>query len=526
MCGIHFAINNGTNVKGLDGFLRDAFYANQVRGTDASGMFQVKNTMGTGGKVRDVRYVKDSVDGSTFLYDPGAKELLTAAPSQLATVCHVRAATAGAVTKENSHPFMATRRDGSRIIGVHNGSLRNWKSKVGSELFSVDSAWLYHKIATDGIDAFDSIDGAFALVWYDSADPDTMYIARNKERPLAWGVTKDGKTMIGASEVGMLGWLAARNSLEMKKLVEDYTYVYPEEGYLYKINMKDLTKYEKIKLPEYKASNTRYDRPPAPVTRYPTRATSSFNWNDFDEDGYSPAPRQQPASTNSSDVDWFIQRQSSILNAVKLALRGPAVPVELKKEDEVVTELDDDAVAALSTALDELSEEEQVQIKELLEGPADKATHFSSLANESVDGEADGAVRKEKFEYMHNPPKGNVSISEEQMAKALGIWGLCVNFVGYMYDKETSLTYGDFRTIEDGKTQVYDSIVRGNTEKYANDQYINPSKFSKMVVVGLSKNMSKDATPFLILAERSQARPQNIYNHPYRVESPPSNRMH
>lgn len=65
------------------------------------------------------------------------------------TVWHTRAATSGAVTAQNAHPFKFNKPDGGFVVGVHNGIIANHQElnkKYGRE-FEVDSMHVFAHIA-------------------------------------------------------------------------------------------------------------------------------------------------------------------------------------------------------------------------------------------------------------------------------------------------------------------------------------------------------------------------------------------
>lgn len=208
MCGIHGSINSKTAYSlPICNFIRQAFVANSLRGMDSSGVFQIGTTS------KAVYLHKDAVNGSEFITQAKTESILRDADTSLFTVCHVRAKTQGAVNADNAHPFVGWNGN-ERILGVHNGSLNNWKSDKDAANYEVDSAWAIQKIAEDGHAAFSKFQGAYCIVWWDEEDPRKINFCRNDQRPMHFLFSKDGKHMLFASEAGMLAWLAERSKFE------------------------------------------------------------------------------------------------------------------------------------------------------------------------------------------------------------------------------------------------------------------------------------------------------------------------
>ena len=456
MCGIHWTLNAAHYAQGPEAFMKDCFLANQVRGVDSAGMFQVERSWAAGGKVRNVDYHKLAESGTEFIKSKPAKDLFTRANAALANVGHVRAATVGGVVKENAHPFVTVRNDGSRIIGVHNGTLFGWKGKKGANDFNVDSAWLYSKLAADGIDCFEAIDGAYALIWYDSRTPNVMYVARNDKRPLFWGYSESGSVMYGASELGMLGWLMARNQIK-PKVKKNQAFFYPEAGHVYAIDMTDLDKTEKTKLPTYSAASRKYDEARVHPVHHGQGIYDDSDWGGWRS--HLVAGRGGAAT-----------RESRILNGI--------CPQE----------------EFLKGVKDVLRQGRQEELEEEVEKVKAKKQTVEPLAS-------DGAIDEASFLWIHKPELGSVSKEEEELAKKHGMFGLVVNFCGYFFDPDGGYVYGDFRTKEDGKTLQYDAILRGISEKYAEDSYIHPTKTTRMVVVGVYTEKERPFKQLLVLED-------------------------
>lgn len=207
MCGVFGFLTTKREIY-ADDFLSDAFVTSMLRGVDSSGIASVS--------LADATYFlqKLPVTGLHFKDDRVAKRYMGygTAPNTL-TMCHVRAATVGDVSISNSHPF-AVEFDGNTLIGTHNGTLTSWKHLSSAKGYDVDSEWAMSRIAEEGIDAFKSFSGAYAMTWWDGADPEVLHMARNKERPLFIAFLESGG-MAYASEAGMLFWLLERNNIKM-----------------------------------------------------------------------------------------------------------------------------------------------------------------------------------------------------------------------------------------------------------------------------------------------------------------------
>ena len=231
MCGISFVIHSqndkaSSRSKSYAGLFRDSLIAGAVRGTDSTGAFQITDL--------DKVYYAKSAQPSGIAVDTGQlSAIIDDVYNCPITVGHVRAATAGKVEDINAHPFIGLKSNEAQdyIIGVHNGTLYGWEYYDQQNKYAVDSEWAINQLATRGIEAFEDFYGAFAMVWYDTEHPGKVFLARNNERPLHIARSKDGHSIIGASESGMLQWLAQRNNLSIEDTVYDL-----EDGFLFSID--------------------------------------------------------------------------------------------------------------------------------------------------------------------------------------------------------------------------------------------------------------------------------------------------
>lgn len=128
---------------------------------------------------------------------------------------HNRYATVGKVNRQNAHPFQF-----SKVIGVHNGTLKNKWSLDKANEFDTDSEALYYNINEKGVDdIIPKIDGAYALVWY-NIEKHSINFLRNTERPLYSTFSKDKKMLFWASEPWMLTGALTRENIEYDKIME------------------------------------------------------------------------------------------------------------------------------------------------------------------------------------------------------------------------------------------------------------------------------------------------------------------
>lgn len=198
MCGL-VAVFSPTTLNTLEKrVFMQLLHADALRGHDSYGIIKVDST-----PEKQVSYYKVA-DNNPFVRlerDKGMNSAINGAG--LVLVGHNRAATKGAVTSENAHPFSH-----GNVTMVHNGTL--WGTNFGN--FEVDSEWLCHKLSESKnvVETLSDVDGAYALIWWDS-DTKELNIARNTQRPLH--IAKSSTTYYVASEAKMLEWILHRNKI-------------------------------------------------------------------------------------------------------------------------------------------------------------------------------------------------------------------------------------------------------------------------------------------------------------------------
>lgn len=199
MCGIVGMAGN-LQIKHERAF-GDLLIMNQLRGFDSVGICHV-------GWANKPTVLKSLADPATFIASREYKEAFRGIARVL--LGHNRAATAGAVTTNNAHPFTH-----GPITGVHNGTLVGLHLLEDNKNFKVDSDNLYHHINKKGIDdAWKNTAGAAALVWWNEEEG-TITFLRNKERPLYYVFNKEGNVILWASEYHMIYAACHRQGIEL-----------------------------------------------------------------------------------------------------------------------------------------------------------------------------------------------------------------------------------------------------------------------------------------------------------------------
>lgn len=204
MCGlVGIAGDVGYNAREL---FKDMLDVAQLRGRDSTGVIRVKD--GPAEKPLDYTWVK-RVGAPAWLFDSREYDREIAG-SSAALIGHTRSKTVGEVSIKTAHPFDFPEK---QIVGVHNGTLRNYHKFEGYKPGMVDSEILYQNIANFGAqETFSEVDGAFACVWWDGEEQRLNFI-RNKERPLWFTWSKDKRMMFWASEPWMFSAVSRKLDL-------------------------------------------------------------------------------------------------------------------------------------------------------------------------------------------------------------------------------------------------------------------------------------------------------------------------
>lgn len=225
-----------------------------IRGADSTGVFGVTQK----GGIIDI--IKGDADGYVFTSSKNYETFKRRIPqSYHLVVGHNRAATKGSVSAQNAHPFQE-----GHIVLVHNGTIFN-QDDLNKEA-EVDSHAICHALNEhDATTALGKINGAFALVWYDS-ESKTLNLARNKDRPL-FLVKYDDFWAFG-SEIGLIIWLNRREARKEIEIID------LSPGKIYQLGLENLGEIAPkiIEYDEYK-----YVPPPTPPVSFLPRWQNEVN---------------------------------------------------------------------------------------------------------------------------------------------------------------------------------------------------------------------------------------------------------
>lgn len=203
MCGIVAAIG-GLFKKEVAAF-QDLLVVDSLRGPHSTGIFVARGD--------DEHLVKKPLLPQELMQLDQYKKAFDKLPD--VAIGHNRWATVGDVNARNAHPF-----DVGNIVGVHNGTLFNWKRLTDSKDFVVDSECLLHNINLHGIDeTWAKLEGAATVMWWDKKEK-KLNVIRNKERPMYYTKLKTSNVVLFASEHWMLLSCTGRNELVSEGLAE------------------------------------------------------------------------------------------------------------------------------------------------------------------------------------------------------------------------------------------------------------------------------------------------------------------
>lgn len=180
MCGVYGFC--GKPDKNTPRIFRYLGFLNESRGKDSTGFYAYSPD--------EESFIKDAEKATKF-YSKFAvmKQLVKYADkSYLMLIGHTRAATVGAVSKDNAHPFRI-----GKIVMTHNGHISNF-GKLQNELkskYEVDSQIIGHLLSKhNDRAAFNQLEGWFTVPYIDSKRPDILSIGTSNGM-FAYAIRKD-----------------------------------------------------------------------------------------------------------------------------------------------------------------------------------------------------------------------------------------------------------------------------------------------------------------------------------------------
>jgi predicted glutamine amidotransferase len=210
MCGLFGVLNfNHLGVYNQDyTVFKELMIASALRGIDGTGVIYIgdENTK-LCEQGSTYGWIKSPEDSLSFLSNKLWSDTKEQIIKSRFLLGHVRAATRGKNTIENTHPF-----DVGEIILLHNGTISGIESYKDFKIHEVDSEAIAHalNLTQDPADTLEWIDGAAALTWYNSRT-ESVHFWRNYQRPLF--AVQTGTCIYYASESKMLYWILDRNRI-------------------------------------------------------------------------------------------------------------------------------------------------------------------------------------------------------------------------------------------------------------------------------------------------------------------------
>lgn len=213
MCGIVGYVQSQQTSIDVDNQYRRAMgellFMDTLRGFDSTGIACIPKYDAKGAFV-----IKKAIPGFAFIDTADYKRVLRAQSQPGIFLGHNRAATRGAISDENAHPFEAGEK-GNRVILVHNGSLLSYTNLKADVKSTVDSCHIAHAIAQHGAaETLPRLDGSAILVWWNEKE-NSMNIARTKDRAIAW-IFDEHNTCWFGSEYDMVFAALKRNGIKMR----------------------------------------------------------------------------------------------------------------------------------------------------------------------------------------------------------------------------------------------------------------------------------------------------------------------
>lgn len=203
---------------------------NESRGRSSTGFAAIKNDK------KATEEVFKTTRAATNLLEYGDDKLDMVLNGAIILQGHTRAATKGAVTDANAHPF--TYEIGTRVTGAHNGFVPDPYIKKyigqyafeadGIKDFDVDSQVIFAILSkTSDFTELSNIEGAIACSFTMAQYPGVLFLYKRRSRDLHWARTKEG--VYYSSEAKPLRLIGCKDVLSVE---DDHLYLF-KDGELY-----------------------------------------------------------------------------------------------------------------------------------------------------------------------------------------------------------------------------------------------------------------------------------------------------